>query len=80
MHAALKDLKYVLTGISLVVAILVGYRRSEDPTSTPAGVRCFLLLLSLLLLSSSLLLFLFTAIRIADTEIYYSCFLTATLL
>lgn len=39
MHAALKDLKYVLTGISLVVAVLVGYRRAEDPTSTPAGVR-----------------------------------------
>lgn len=39
MHAALKDLKYVLTGVSLAVAVLVGFRRADDPTSTPAGVR-----------------------------------------
>lgn len=41
MHAALKDLKWVLTGISLVVAVLVGFRRTDDPTATPAGVRIY---------------------------------------
>ena len=57
MHAALKDLKYVLTGISLVVAMLVGFRRSDDPTSTPAGVRSFFSLNRASMLTFSLVVF-----------------------
>ncbi len=39
MHASIKDLKYAAAGLSLLVAILVGFRRSALPNSMPAGVR-----------------------------------------
>jgi len=38
MHATIKDWKYVLVGIALVVAVLIGFRRSSAPNSLPAGI------------------------------------------